>query len=309
MSDRKKYCSNCNKFGHYIKECKLPLTSIGLLCLKFDKKLSISADLINEFISSDKYKEINNFNFHRTQNINKIDFYKDKIYFLLICRKHSLNYVDFIRGLYNLNDEEKLIKIFNLMSNDEINKIKINKNNFDKLWFDMWKTTANNKQYISEYKKSKQKFTELVKKNIFIELVNIQSEFDSPEWEIPKGRKNSFETNLNCAIREIKEETRLTPNDYKLISNMFSIHDTFKGTNNVLYKHVYYLAIANSDNKLDKISINNNEVSKIGWFNWVDTINLIRPYYESKIELLNKIFLFILNINEELKNETIIKEY
>ena len=43
-----------------------------------------------------------------TQIIYLIKFFKDKIKFLLIRRKHSLNYIEFIRGRYDKNNLKNL---------------------------------------------------------------------------------------------------------------------------------------------------------------------------------------------------------
>ena len=51
----------------------------------------------------------------------------------------------------------------------------------------------------------------------------------------------------------------------------------------------------------------NNEIGELGWFNWDDAINIIRPYYDKKIELLNKIFLFAVNSFEDMAIEKIKK--
>jgi hypothetical protein len=86
--------------------------------------------------------------------IPKIDKYKDKIKFLLIQRKHSFSYVEFIRGKYDENDLIEVNKLLNLMTKDEIEKILTN--DFTTLWTDLWKKTSKHKAY--------QRFNYLVKK-------------------------------------------------------------------------------------------------------------------------------------------------
>ena len=99
MLHNKNYCSNCGKYGHYFKKCNEPITSLGIICLKFDKNLNIDHYQLNEFITK-KYLKIDDFNFENLSNISNINFLKDKIKFLLIRRKHSLNYIEFVRGKY-----------------------------------------------------------------------------------------------------------------------------------------------------------------------------------------------------------------
>ena len=50
----------------------------------------------------------------------------------------------------------------------------------------------------------------------------------------------------------------------------------------------------------------NNEIGDIGWFTWEECTNLIRPYYKTKIELINKIFLLIVNLIFEYNQNKVI---
>ncbi len=179
------------------------------------------------------------------------------------------------------------------MSSDEINMIQ--NHDFKKLWYDLWLKNAFKKKYSEEMKLSNIKFNHLKQLNI---LKNIKTEYNSTEWEIPKGRKNSNETNLNCAIREFKEETSLLPDDYNIISCLDPIHDVFVGTNDKNYRHVFYTAIYNNNYDIDNNFSNNNEIEEIRWCKWSELNDLIRPYNSNKINILTSIFLFILNICE-----------
>jgi 8-oxo-dGTP pyrophosphatase MutT (NUDIX family) len=303
MSYKKNYCTNCGKFGHINKTCKEPITSLGILCFKLDKSLNLNHLQFNNYVSN-KYIKIDDYNFENLSNLNKINFFKDKIYFLLIRRKHSLNYVEFIRGKYDMNNLNKLIECFELMSKKEIENIK--NNDFEFLWNDLWKETSKHKMYQKEFKKSKKLFDNLKDKNILEKLLEINPLYDTPEWGIPKGRRNYFEKNIECAIREFNEETTMKDNNYIILKNLYSVQENYKGTNNLNYKHIYYLSISDSDNEVNcnNIQSSNNEIGDIGWFTWDEAIKKIRPYYKSKIELINKIFLFILNIYIEIIKDT-----
>jgi 8-oxo-dGTP pyrophosphatase MutT (NUDIX family) len=43
--------------------------------------------------------------------------------------------------------------------------------------------------------------------------------WDCPEWGFPKGRRNSYESELNCALREYEEETGYEKRDIAIINN------------------------------------------------------------------------------------------
>lgn len=302
MINKKSYCSNCGKYGHTFKLCSEPIISVGIICVKLDDSIENIIKLDTEITT--RYEEIENFNYQRLKNLSKLNFYKDKIKFLLIEKKHSLNYIEFIRGLYEPHDIDRLSSMFKLMSNKEINFIK--EKNFDLLWATLWEKTAKKKIYQKEFNTSKEKFNTLLASSKLDELLSIRSEYDTPEWEIPKGRRNPHETNLDCAIREFKEETSFNESDYILLNNFFSLQDDFIGTNGINYKHIYYISLLNTSKDLNLDNNLNNEVNSLKWCSWDEAISLIRPYYESKIKIINDVFLFILNLCEDYRQSNLL---
>lgn len=285
------YCSNCGKFGHVFKKCTEPTTSLGIICFKFTEDLKVNKSFFNEFVKK-KYLKIDEFNFNHLNNLLKIDYFKNKIKFLLIRRKHSLNFIEFIRGRYKINDLKRLVNMFELMSNEEINLIR--NNDFDFLWKNLWKKTSKYKMFQKEFNKSKKLFEQLKKNGILEKLVEINSLYDSPEWGLPKGRRNNFEKNIDCAKREFYEETNIENNKIVIFNNIHCLHENYKGNNNVNYRHIYY--VSHLDEEVDIYNYNNIEVSKIGWFTWEEAVELIRPYYKEKIEIINKVFMLTMNL-------------
>jgi|SaaInlStandDraft_5_1057022.scaffolds.fasta_scaffold03320_2 8-oxo-dGTP pyrophosphatase MutT (NUDIX family) len=292
MSVKKKYCSKCNKYGHYNKTCHEPIISVGIICINCCYNINTHNLNVND---------IENFNYRRLSNINKIKYYKDKIKFLLIQRKHSLNYIHFVRGLYNEYEFNELKHIFSYMSKNEIEFIK--NNNFETIWNNLWKKTAKKKNYHKEYKQSYNKFKFIIENNYLTKLYNIGSIYDYPEWEIPKGRKNNNESNINCAIREFYEETNISQNEYEIKNNITNIHDDFVGTDGNKYKNIFYIGFYKK--KMNNIIFtNNNEINETRWCSWDEAITLIRPYHKNKINIINELFLLMINLNEEHINYT-----
>jgi 8-oxo-dGTP pyrophosphatase MutT (NUDIX family) len=266
-------------------------TSVGIICFKLNKKLQ---NIFIQNIKKTSYYDLNNI---IVDNIHKFNEYNDSIEFLLVKRRNSLNYIDFIRGKYHIQDNKQINNMFTLMSTDEINMIKTN--DFNTLWCNLWLKNAYKKKYLEEMNLAKIKFYHLKKTG---KLDNINSEYLTTEWEIPKGKKHSNETNLQCAIRELKEETSLSINNYDIISCLDPIHDIFTGTNNKEYKHIFYTALCNNDNININIEYKNNEIEEIRWCKWSELNEYIRPYNNNKINILTNIFLFILNICEKNDN-------
>lgn len=251
------YCNNCGKYGHVFHQCKLPITSIGIIA----------------------YKKIN-----------------DVIWYLLIRRKHSLGFIDFMRGKYPLYDKLYLINIINEMTLEE--KELLLTKDFDYLWEYIWGKHTN-MQYRVEEKTSKNKFNSL---QIGIKLNKLEynlkslieedsiTQWNETEWGFPKGRRNYLEKDLQCALREFEEETGYNKNELNIILNIHPYEEIFTGSNYKSYKHRYYIAHMNSNiQDVNEIIPGNYEVSKIGWYTYEESCKLIRPYNLEKLSILKKV--------------------
>lgn len=297
MCDRKKTCVNCGSNTHISNTCTEPTTSYGLINInmidelkeyKNELKMIFNNDQlpvdIMTFDSSDeelrdneKYDEIYN-------NVKK------SLLFLLVSRKHSLGYIEFIRGRYEMEDVKSIKYLFDQMTETEISNIR--KLSFDILWCRLWKKNAKKHTFDKEYTVSIEKFT-FVKKNYnlseFLPLYSVS------EWGFPKGRRNNGETNLKCAVRECCEETSLLQSELNILSSVKPIVENIIGTNNIQYKHVYYISIVDNIRKLNVINEPNQfvEIDTIGWFKKERVDNLIRPYHKEKLNIINKIINFL----------------
>ena len=303
-NDKKSYCINCGKNGHVSKKCLCPIISIGIICVKlniddldlntliiYSKKLQsnylFSSDEINKLKSLKKKIDI------FSKNIN------NNIEYLLIRRKNSLNYVEFIRGKYDLYNLDYLIKSFNFITTHEKNMIQ--NNNFEYLWKDLWSDNINYNN--NEFKESCEKFN-LLKKGIYIKkneinifisinilIKNSIYNFTEPEWGYPKGRRNMKEKNIDCAKREFEEET-LIKNDNINIINITPFLETYIASNGLKYKHIYY--VSQIKNKNIELKVDNEnmyqkiEIGDIRWFKFHEGIEILRNYnIEKKNVLLN----------------------
>lgn len=299
---KNKFCNNCGEIGHYSKNCSFPKTSFGVIALSYHPVI------INEFKNLKNnlqfnYVDIDNYNYLHISKFNKISDFYNNIKILMICRNHSLNYIEFMRGKYNTH--ESAMKMLSLMAKYEVDRI-IN-NDFDFLWDALWLETS--KSHIKEYKKSKIKFNNFKTLDNINIIKNMEFVYEEPEWCFPKGRKNIFEKSIDCAIREFKEETNHNINFDNICKNIIPIQEVYKGTDNNSYRNIYYLSfeVENEEDNFKK----NNEVSKVKWVSYFEALKLLRPYYTSKKELINKIFMFLTNIsidniNKDIENNFIL---
>ena len=298
----KSHCNNCGKTGHINKICKEPITSIGILCIKFEDN-ELKQKFIKNTIDNDITINILKYNSVNNKLLSKVEEYNSKIKFLMIQRKHSLGFLEFIRGRYDIDDYKKIIKLFELMTEEEIDII--SNNNFDDIWSYLWKSNAHNKIYEEEYKNSKNKF-EAIKNPINKSIIslnfyttNIKPKYKTQEWGFPKGRRNYYEKNVECAIREFVEESGYDYNDISVIKNMTPLKEILKGTDNIMYKHIYYIAVLNDNDKTVNINENNNEVSNVSWHTYTDAVNIIRNYHTEKKKVINELLKFIINTLEK----------
>ena len=123
--------------------------------------------------------------------------------------------------------------------------------------------------------------------------------FKTPEWGFPKGKRSKQETNLQTAIREFCEETDLSKNDITIIDKLNPFSEVFIGSNNIKYKHIYYFGIYNGCDENIKVKNYGNEfeeIGDIGWYNYIDTYQLIRDYHYDRKKIITKIFYYFTNI-------------
>lgn len=265
--NRCQYCTNCGLRGHIFRSCLSPVTSYGIIAIRY-----MNDNVYNSLFS--KTNTINNGN--------------ESIEFLLIQRKDSLSFVEFIRGKYNPSDEDYIIRLLRSMTQKEQQYI-ISKN-FDELWKCVWGDTSSIKSHKSDYESSERKYM-TVKDKLSEYILNNPSKWIEPEWGFPKGRRNPHETDINCAIREFQEESGLKRQDFTIIQNTYPISETFFGSNQVHYCHKYYIAISNNRVKVE-MNMNNphmtREIGNIKWCSLDEAITKIRPDNVEKREILLK---------------------
>lgn len=119
-------------------------------------------------------------------------------------------------------------------------------------------------------------------------LDNSETTWTEPEWGFPKGRRNNNEKDLDCGLREFREETGVELRNIQLIENINPYEELFIGSNLKSYKQKYYLAYTHEDlDKLEKYQ--KSEVSKIGWYNIDECEQLIRTYNVEKLNMIKNI--------------------
>ena len=255
MNKNTNICNNCGKPGHMFHQCKLPITSYGIILFRPST---------------------------------------EGLQFLMIRRKDSFGYIDFIRGKYSPYNIHQVQTIIDEMSIYE--KERIINEPFEQLWKQMWGETTN-LQFKNEEIASSKKFNQ-IKKGITIyddiytlkDIVDkSESKWIETEWEFPKGRRNPKEKDLDCAMREFEEETGISISKIKIVENLLPFEEIFIGTNHKSYKHKYFLAYMNDSEEDYLNNFQVSEVSKLEWKSINKCLEDIRPYNLEKKELITNI--------------------
>lgn len=160
-------CNNCGKYGHTQKQCNEPITSLGIICLKLNEE--DTKKYVDELVHKDAFDINQNIIIDVLKNIpteENILKFKNSAEYLIIQRKHSLGYIEFIRGRYDINNTESILHLILQMTPSEIECLKTQ--SFKDIWEEVWKKTSYNKLYIKEMEESMEKFNMLKEKNSLI---------------------------------------------------------------------------------------------------------------------------------------------
>lgn len=289
---KQKYCNNCHKYGHPYHQCKMPITSYGLIV--FRKRPTVNMNASASLITGE-------------------DFSSNVIEYLMIRRRDTLGFIDFMRGKYSVYDKSYIVNMIVQMTVSE--KQRLLTQPFGDIWRELWGgETANlNVQYRNEEQISRDKFNTLrsgvLLKHDFYTLETLvqttlqdknnnsnTSIWEYAEWGFPKGRRNYQEKDYDCAVREFCEETGYTKSLSGLIpiQNIMPFEEIFMGSNYKSYKHKYYLTYMPYEESIRECVVQSSEVSCAEWKTYEDCMASIRHYNVEKKRVLENVHQTIL---------------
>ena len=294
-------CDNCGKSGHNFHQCKMPIISLGIVAFTTFHIEDAESNRLNPppsdlDLALEKSMAISS----KEEKCCKQLVHED-LRFLMIRRKDTLGFMDFMRGKYSIYNKEYLLNLLNEMTIYE--KQSLLEKKFSELWSELWRDLWSNQtgQYIQEEKMSRDKFESLnfgvinhdghsYTLNSLIKESNECSQWKEAEWGFPKGRRNHNEKDIDCALREFEEETGYKRNS--IIENLQPFEEIFMGSNFKSYKHKYYLMKIDSDIRQ---SFDKNEVSKIEWKTYEECLASIRSYNLEKKRVIQDIYKCLTN--------------
>lgn len=250
------FCNNCGKNGHTFGNCKIPITSMGVICFRLNK---------------------------------------GTIEYLSICRKDSLGYIDFIRGKYSLYNKEYIQNLISEMTQIEKHRLLTKEfpELWSSLWgsFATLQYRSEERQASEKFKQLKRGI--IINKlndnsyNLDSLINDCNCTWSTPEWGFPKGKRNYQESDFKCAVREFYEETGYSSENIDILINVVPYEEIFIGSNLKTYKHKYYIAKFRGDENNDKFQ--KSEISDMKWLTFEECKERFRPYNKEKISMLEKI--------------------
>lgn len=240
-------CANCGATGHMYRACPQAICSFGVICFRL-----------------------------------RVDFHAMAIRpeFLLVQRKDSLFFIEFTRGKYNTDDHEYIRKMVAGMTKAEQDLLR-RAPPFSDLWQHVWSFSHMRNCMTAEFVNAREKYNSLMQRMptdtpdvpgepfLLHVLRTTPEHLPELEWGFPKGKKNPQEQEYACAMREFTEETGVPGNYLHVYGKTFE--DSFVGTNNVNYRHVYYMGrlVQGGQSGSSDLPIRSaqqaREVSRVAW--------------------------------------------
>lgn len=278
-------CANCGGVGHVYRTCSLPTTSFGVICYRWTVDTKTG---------------------QRTPQ------------YLMVQRKDSLCFVEFVRGKYDLKNRRYIMQLFDRMTHVERHRISTSQ--FVDLWGGFWQNEQQNRGYTKEFHKAQEMFN-ILKQGYYVrcltsnalDLVSLDTilqrtrcEHDEPEWGFPKGRRNINEKDLKCALREFREETGFDSSHVKLHTEVKPFEEVFTGCNKIRYRHVYYVAQLKQDsepplsgNGITDVVLNGDraqmrEISRVAWLTEGEILKRIRRPNSERRKIFKRVHLTVL---------------
>jgi ADP-ribose pyrophosphatase YjhB (NUDIX family) len=200
-------CSNCGKTGHFFRECREPITSLGIIAFRRPAAAGV-------------------------------------IQWLLIRRRVSIGYIEIMRGKYEPRDVTGIQVLVDQATVSERQRLLTG--SFPNLWRELWNGPIT-RRYNQEYEQARAKFEVIRDRGALASCCRLSTTtWVEPEWGFPKGRRSTMETELTCALRETEEEAGVDRADLRVLEGA-PIAEEYRGSNGINYRHRYWIAEAPSD--------------------------------------------------------------
>jgi len=241
-------CSNCGKAGHFFRECREPITSLGILAFRQPPEASVQ--------------------------------------WLLIRRRVSIGFIEIMRGKYEIRDTACIQALIDqaTVAEREMLQTRI----FAELWRDLWNGPASRRyQAEYEQSKAKFDVLRS-RGILATMCKASTTAWMEPEWGFPKGRRSSTESELACALRETYEEAGVARRDLRVLDGPPLMEEYRGSNGICYrHRYWLAEAPAALEVRMDAANIDQRrEISDVRWCSMDEALALIRPYNTEKKDVL-----------------------
>jgi len=242
-------CSNCGKAGHFFRECREPITSLGILAYKRPSE--------------------------------------KEVLWLLIRRRVSIGFIEIMRGKYELRDTACIQALVDQATVQEREMLLTR--GFADLWRDLWNGPASRRyQAEYEQSKAKFDVIR-GRGTLASLCTASTTSWAEPEWGFPKGRRSSTESELACALRETYEEAGVRKQELRILDGAPLLEEYRGSNGICYRHRYWLAEAASTlEVRMDVANADQRrEISDVRWCSMEEALALIRPYNKEKLAVLN----------------------
>jgi hypothetical protein len=201
---------------------------------------------------------------------------------ILICKKRvSYEFLDFVRGVYPLDDNYTHMKIL-INKMNKIERDLIETMDFTKIWWHAYHESIISSHAINCENKFYNTYSDSDTKKKLTELLNSVNH-EPMNWDLPKGKRERGDLPVDTAIRETQEEVNLYPTDYKFLSKMPIIYEIIEYG----VRYILMIFIVDYIGKSNTCVPDGNEIIKVSWLKEKDVDKIEGVIKELIVDILN----------------------
>jgi 8-oxo-dGTP pyrophosphatase MutT (NUDIX family) len=195
---------------------------------------------------------------------------------LMVRKRYTYGFFSFVFGKYKKNNDATIIALLDDMTNQE--KLDILSLRFDFLWWRIWLLLPGTGEQKDVESPTSSDWLDIYKKKTVVNFIRTPPPRDKQElyikkksrfesmflrdngahldrlmkqsrqsvdllWEIPKGHIHKGESFLHAAMREFKEETGVSENEYTMLFDVAPFEYSYE-YDQITYTDHYYVAVA-----------------------------------------------------------------
>ena len=212
---------------------------------------------------------------------------------LMVCRKDTIGFMEFMKGNYslengnsNINEHPHIVDLFSMMTQEELEILM--QENYDLAYKKLYGKSPKE----SHTHNQRERILFETNKDIWLEICknvykNGKGGWKEPEWGFPKGKKNKTETKIGCALRELYEETGITNEMITIDNTSKFVEKRCEGNKEFIYE--YFIGRLCNGFNIETVTKQTNEISDVSLLSINECVKKIRHYYKNRIRILESL--------------------